>query len=110
AIGTFTVFGHQVHGTSLRQGDCVATLSDCGAGQGDEGALATAPAPEAVESGPAQDGGAWNWMARRVRNLWGAVKGFFVDGLWGDAKGLWSLITNPWETLKGLGHLLSTIF
>jgi len=110
-LGALTVFRHQVHGTALRQGGCVATLSDCGATQGADGsAVAVAPAPEAADSDAAQGGGPWNWLGRRASNLWGAVQGFFVDGLWGDAKGLWSLITDPWGTIKGLGHLLATIF
>ncbi|MGC5412655.1 hypothetical protein ACPXCX_54750, partial [Streptomyces sp. DT225] len=50
---------------------------------------------------------AWEWTKD---NVGGALKGFFVDGVWGTIKGLGTLVgTDGWDSAKqawsGLGKL-----
>jgi Flp pilus assembly pilin Flp len=91
------------------QASCVATFS-CGdgSGLGSPSAASTpvtsttagleAPPPP---SQPAPKEKGWGQSALDVG------KGVVVDGLWGTVTGVWTMVTHPIQTAKGIGHAIA---
>ena len=109
AVAGFQALGSHVDAKARAEADCVATLQCNDA----PGAATTPDAMVVKHDGimPTQGGpGPWHYPAKVAGWIWNGIKGFVVDGLWGDLKGLWDLVTDLPGTVKGLWQLGKTVF
>ncbi|WP_330174082.1 restriction endonuclease fold toxin 5 domain-containing protein [Streptomyces sp. NBC_01498] len=51
---------------------------------------------------PEEDCGGWGFFSCAADRVTQVGKGLVVDGVWGDVKGVWDLVTDPGGTLDGL--------
>ena len=96
------------------QAACLATFS-CAEGSvlGAPGGFAAAATPEGSTTGGSEPAPApAPAPPPRADKGWGESaldvgKGVVVDGLWGTVTGVWTMVTHPIQTAKGIGHAVA---
>ena len=111
ALAGYRFFGTSVHTAATAQANCVEALSGCErGGTGSSAAPPSSGADTAAAQLAAESGGDKPWYQRAWNHVSNFFGGALVDGLWGDLKGLWGIVTDLPGTLSSLWDLGKTVF